>query len=50
VCVGDALPVLQVDIGEDRGDLGGGTVWLTPAQAAQFVKLRIGAGFAESRS
>jgi hypothetical protein len=28
--------------------LGGGTVWLTPAQTGQFVKLRIGAGFALS--
>lgn len=30
--------------------LGGGTVWLTPSQAGQFVKLRIGAGFALSGS
>ena len=29
--------------------LGGGIVWLTPAQAAQTVSLRIGAGFTLSR-
>ena len=28
---------------------GGGTVWLTPAQAARTVKLRIGPGFTLSR-
>lgn len=30
--------------------LGAGTVWLTPAQAARPVRLRIGAGFAVSGS
>jgi hypothetical protein len=30
--------------------LGGGTVWLTPAQVSRFVNLRIGSGFALSGS
>lgn len=30
--------------------LGGGTVWLTPSQAAQTVRLRIGPGFVLSKA